>query len=80
MAFYFYICSFNFLNVPDKYTYCSLHEKTLFILFVYCMYLYCVSLFSFIYNKDEIITKIFIFTHFGLNILLFIFCYLERLK
>ncbi len=33
--FYFYICSFSFLNAPVKYIYCSLPEnKTWFILFV----------------------------------------------
>ncbi len=40
IVFYFSICSFRFLNALAKYTYCSLPEnKTLFILFVYYMYL-----------------------------------------
>ncbi len=71
--FYFYICSFNFLN--------ALLNKTRFILFIYYVYLWCVSLLSFFNNKEKIMTTIFIFTHLGLNIrhTNLILCYLERL-
>ncbi len=54
---------------------------SLFVLFVYYVYLWCVSLFNFLNNKDKIMTKIFIFPHFGLNINhSFLICfYLERI-
>ncbi len=61
---FLFICSFSFLNVPAKYTYCSLPEKNT----VYFIIISCVSLISFFDNKDKIMTAIFIFTHFGLNI------------
>ncbi len=37
--FYFYICSFSFLNSPAKYTYSRSENKTLFMLFIYYVYL-----------------------------------------
>ncbi len=39
LVFDFYICSISFLNSPAKYTYSLPENKTLFMLFVYYVYL-----------------------------------------
>ncbi len=79
LVFYLFICSFSFMNAPAKYTHCSLPEnKTLFILLVYYVICNVYLCSNFFYNKEKIMTTIFIFTHFGLNIChtFKIFCYL----
>ncbi len=65
IVYYFYICSFSFLNAPAKYTYCSIPEnKTVYFICILCVFVMCI----FVLIQDKIMTKIFIFTHFGLNI------------
>ncbi len=58
-------------------------NKTLLIVFAFVMcnvYTFCNVYFVLIfYNKDKIITKLFFFTHFGLNIRnTFYICYLKK--
>ncbi len=38
--FYFYICSFNFLNAAAKYA--IPENKALFVLFVYCVFVFVI--------------------------------------
>ncbi len=58
-------------NVPEN-------KARLFYLYIMCICNVYICIFN---NKDTIMTQIFIFAHFGLNIHhSFLFCYLERIS
>ncbi len=56
-------------------------NETLCFICILIVFVMCIFVLIFFNNKDKIMTKIFIFAHFGLNInhSFFIFCYLERI-
>ncbi len=56
-------------------------NKAVCFICILCVFVMCIFVLIF-NNKDKIMTKIFIFPHFGLNIhhtFFFIFCNLERI-